>query len=575
MATVAAANPFHRAQTTSRPQLDQMIRRLQDGSRGFARLSLPERISLARSMQAGYLAIARESVAAACAAKGVALGTSAEGEEWFNPWSVVRHLRLVAEALTALARKGNTPIGPVSRTVDGRLAVQVFPVSPVDRVLFPRITTEVHLATGQTEEEMTRSRARWYKSEPLESGPVLVLGAGNMSMIPAMDVITKLFNEGKVCLLKMNPVNAYHGPFIETAFAEPIARGFLAVAYGGAEEGAHLVQHPGIAEVHLTGSDRTYDAMVWGPAGPERELRKARNTPALTKPVTAELGNVSPVLVVPGPYSDKELSFQAEAIAGAVITNASCVCTTPRVVLSPSGWSGRERLMAGLERIFTAAPVRSAYYPGADERWRKLTRGRTELHLLGSAGEGELPWTLLPDLDHEDTEEPAFAFEPFCPVLSEVAVGSDDPLEFLTRAVEFANQRLWGTLTASIVVHPQTMADPSLGPAVETAITQLRYGTVAVNGWAGLSYSLTSPPWGAYPGSSPADIQSGTGWVHNTPMLERIEKVVLRHPVTSMPKPASFPSHRTVLPLMQRLTAFEERASWTKLPGVIAAAMRA
>ena len=48
--------------------------------------------------------------------------------------------------------------------------------------------------------------------------------------------MTKLFNQGKVCVLKMNPVNAYLGPILEEAFAEAIARGFLAIVYGGAEE---------------------------------------------------------------------------------------------------------------------------------------------------------------------------------------------------------------------------------------------------------------------------------------------------------------------------------------------------
>jgi hypothetical protein len=110
---------------------------------------------------------------------------------------------------------------------------------------------------------------------------------------------------------------------------------------------------------------------------------------------------------------------------------------------------------------------------------------------------------------------------------------------------------------------------------VEAAVNQLRYGTVAINAWAGLSYALAAAPWGAYPGSGAADIPSGTGWVHNTPMLEGIEKVVLRQPLTIVPKPTSFPSHRTGLPLMQRLSALEERASWTKVPGVIATAMRA
>ncbi len=576
MVTAApAASRSDRKPPTSRPHLDAMIARLQEGAGRFVRLSLPERVSLARAMQAGYLEIARASVEAGCAAKGLPLGTSAEGEEWINPWAVVRHLRLVAEALGELARSGNTPAGPVSRTADDRLAVRVFPAGRVDGVLFSGITAEVHLAAGVTEDAMARSRASFYKTKSHGGRTVLVLGAGNLTAIPAMDVITKLFNEGKVCLLKMNPVSSYHGPFLEAAFAEPIARGFVAVAYGGAEEGAYLAQHPGIDEIHLTGSDRTYDELVWGPPGPDREARKARNAPLVTKPVTAELGDVSPVLVVPGPYSDRELSFQAEGIAGAVVYNASFSCASAKLLLSPRGWSGRERLLGAIEQALAGAPVRQAYYPGADERWRRLTRGRAALRMVGSAGEGQLPWTLIPDVDSADLAEPAFSVEPFCPILSETAIGSDDPLEYLERAVEFANGRAWGTLSATLVVHPRTLKDPRLGPAVERAIARLRYGTVGVNAWSGLSFSLGSTPWGAHPSSTPADIQSGTGWVHNAFMLEGIEKTVLRHPLTIVPKPATFSSHRTVLPLMRRLTALEERASWTRVPGVIAAAMRA
>jgi hypothetical protein len=63
--------------------------------------------------------------------------------------------------------------------------------------------------------------------------------------------------------------------------------------------------------------------------------------------------------------------------------------------------------------------------------------------------------------------------------------------------------------------------------------------------------------------------------VHNTPMLEGIEKAVLRHPITAMPKPAYSITHRTAHRLMPRMTALEERASWVKVPAVIAAAMRA
>ncbi|MEO7987092.1 MAG: aldehyde dehydrogenase family protein [Gemmatimonadales bacterium] len=556
-------------------ELDRVVARLQEGAAAFVRLSMPERIALARAMQAGYLQIAERSVRAACEAKGIPTGTPMEGEEWATgPWSVVRQLRLVAESLQALARTGNTPIGAVSLASDGRLTARVFPANRVDGVLFSGITVDVRFQDGIDEARMHAARAGYYKHAPHEGRTVLVLGAGNIAAIPAMDVITKLFNEGKVCLLKMNPVNAYLGPFIEVAFAEAIQRRFVAVVYGGGEEGAYLAQHAGIDEIHLTGSDRTYDQIVWGPPGPEREARKARNAPVLGKPVTAELGSVSPVLVVPGRYSDRELAFQAESIAGAIVMNASFLCNSPNMLITPRGWSGRGPLLAALERAFALAPVRRAYYPGAEDRWRDLTGGRSQKRTIGAAGPGQLPWTIVPGLDATDSRERAFSTEPFCSILFETEVGSDDPVEFLDRAVDFANNRLWGTLSANLVIHPQAMEDPRLAEAAERAIARLRYGAVGVNSWAGYLFAYGTPPWGAYPGSEPADIQSGTGWVHNTTMLEGIEKAVLRHPLTIVPKPSTFPSHRTAHTMLRRLTALEERASWARVPGVVAAAMR-
>ncbi len=572
MTTVTAAAAVH---PTTQRQLDEAVARLREAAPAFARLPIPERVSLARSMQAGYLQVADQIVKAGCAAKGLSSGTPVEAEEWATgPWAVVRHLRLIAESLTSIQRTGTTPIGKVRRTADDRLAVQVFPASRIDGVLFAGITVDVRMQAGVGEGELHASRAGFYRGRPHDGRTVLILGAGNLSGIPAMDAISKLFNEGKVCLIKMNPVNAYLGPFLEAAFGEAIRRNYLAVVYGGTEEGSYLAQHPGIDEIHLTGSDRTYDTLVWGPPGAERDARKARNTPLLSKPVTAELGNVSPVLVVPGPYTDRELAFQAESIAGAVAHNASFNCNAPKMLVTPTAWGTRAALLAAIERVLAATPVRRSYYPGAEERWRQLVEGRDEIITLGDAGPGQLPWTLLPGLDATDLRERAFRTEPFCSVLSEVEVGSDDPVEFLERGVDFVNNRLWGTLSADLVVHPASLKEPRIAQAVERAIARLRYGVVAVNTWSGFAFVYGTPPWGAYPGSKPWDIQSGTGWVHNTPMLEGIEKTVLRHPLTIIPKPTTFPSHRTAHVVVRRLTHLEQRASWAKVPGVIAAAMR-
>src|SRR5437867_589652 len=578
MSAPAAASPSIPIETprpSRRRELDEAVARLQESARTFARLSLDDRIRLARSIQEGYLKVAELSVRAACAAKGIPFDTSAAGEEWVAPCFVIRQLRLVQESLAALRRTGNTPIGKIGRTVDGRLAVQVFPANRIDGVLFNGVRVDVHLQAELSEAEMHASRARFYKGPDHDGRVVLVLGAGNIDAVPSMDVLSKLFNEGKVAVLKMNPVNAYLGPFLEQAFAAAIARGFVAVVYGGVNEGEYLAHHEGIDEIHLTGSDKTFDVLVWGPPGAERELRKAQGRPLLKKPVTAELGNVSPVIVVPGPYTDTELAYQAEDVASGLIFNASFNCNAPRVVVTARGWAQREKYLGVLERVLAEAMPRKAYYPGAGDRWRAFSEGRADVRTFGMPGEEALPWTLIPGMDPDDGTEQAYAMECFCPILYETQVGSPDPVEFLDRAVTFANERLWGTLSAGLVVHPRTMKDPELGGATERAITRLRYGAVSVNAWSGYLFAFGAPPWGAHPSSSPADIRSGCGWVHNTAMLEGIEKAVLRHPIMIKPKPVTFPSHRTAHTVMRRLTALEERASWRKLPAVLAAALRA
>ena len=45
------------------------------------------------------------------------------------------------------------------------------------------------------------------------------------------------------------------------------------MVYGSADDGRYLVYHRDLDEVHVTGSDKTHDNIVWGPRGPEREAR--------------------------------------------------------------------------------------------------------------------------------------------------------------------------------------------------------------------------------------------------------------------------------------------------------------
>jgi aldehyde dehydrogenase (NAD(P)+) len=228
-----------------------------------------------------------------------------------------------------------------------------------------------------------------------------------------------------------------------------------------------------------------------------------------------------------------------------------------------------------VEKSIAKSDPRKAYYPGAEQRWAQFTEGRAGLRVIGKPAPGQLGWAILPDVDPSKKDDRVFTTEPFCAVLSETALEGSDPAAFLEKAVPFVNEQVWGTLCATLIVHPATMKDPQAAAAVEKAIRSLRYGSVCVNTWPGAVFGLGQTPWGAYPGGTLQDIQSGRGWVHNTFMLEDIEKAVLRAPVKTMPVAPWFPGHRSLASLGKKLVELEADPSWLKVPMVAAAALRA
>lgn len=560
-------------------RLDDVVTRTKEGSRAFAKLSVEARRALLDDIRARYLGLSEAMVRAACEFKGLEFGSPVSGEEWLNgPLVTVRLMRLLSETLGEIARYGTRRFDRslMRRLPDGRLALKVFPLNGLERVLLAGHEAEAHFLPGVTEENLREHVARFYQA-PHDGRLCLVLGGGNVNAIPALDLLTKMFIEGKACVLKMNPVNAYLAPLFEKAFAPAIERGFLAVLSGGAEEGAALVRHPLVDEVHITGSERTYDSMVWGKPGPEREERKRRKEPLLQKPVSSELGNITPVIVVPGPYSPADLAYVGRNLAGMLANNAGFNCNAPRLLVTSKRWEQRQALLDSIERGLGRAEIRRAYYPGAEEAWHRFTANRPELRVVGQAKPGSPAYGLLWGVDATKDGERAFVEEPWCTVLSETALELDaDPVAFLDEAVRFVNERVWGTLCAILIVHPETeRKTPGFAAALEQAISQLRYGAVCVNTWPGAVFGLGSTPWGGHPSATPEDIQSGTGWVHNGYMLETVEKAVLRAPVRTLPIALWSPGHRTLDVLAPRLVRYEAAPSWLKVPGLAAAGLTA
>ena len=134
-----------------------------------------------------------------------------------------------------------------------------------------------------------------------------------------------------------------------------------------------------------------------------------------------------------------------------------------------------------------------------------------------------------------------------------------------------ANTQLRGTLSANIIIHPKTLA--ALGSRFDELLQDLRYGAIGVNVWAAYSFLLGTATWGAFPGHTLEDVQSGRGVVHNAFMFDKPERTVVRGPFRAFPKPPWFVTHRKAHELGPKLTAMEYRPSLLKLPGILLTAM--
>lgn len=490
----------------SSASIDRDLESLAGAKDAWARLPIVRKTAYLEAIKRYTGAAAQAWVAAASRAKGLRDGSALAGEEWISgPWALLYALNRYIRTLNAIDNRGEPPL-PQLRTRNGQVVLDVFPRTPYDRVLLNGITAQVRMLPGLDERAVRARAGRFYREVNPAGSVTLVLGAGNISSIAPLDVLYHLLAHGSVCLLKMNPVNEYLSPIFEHIF-HPIAdAGFLRFAGGGADVGAYLCSHPLVDRIHVTGSEQTYKAIA-AAAG-------------ASKPITAELGNVSPTIVVPGNWNAEDVEFQAAHIATQKAHNAGFNCIAAQVLVLPKEWTHTEALRSAVARVLEHGEARPEYYPGARERRAAL------------AGDGS-PLRTVVDVDAADTSHAALTGEAFCGILACVRLpGGTD--EYLRRAVEFANTVLRGTLGANLIVHPGTLR--ARRKQVEDAIDSLRYGCVGVNAWTGVGYFITETPWGAYPGHTPGDPGSGIGVVHNSYFLEGTEKSVVRAPFAPFPR---------------------------------------
>ncbi|MFE6996005.1 aldehyde dehydrogenase family protein [Microbacterium sp. NPDC057659] len=564
-----------------RERLDAAIRDLQAGSRTWAALTVAQRVTLLRAVRTATAANVEDWALIAAESKGLNAAHPLRGEEWLSgPYSVLGALDAYIDTLTKIAEGRGALDGiRLGRAPGGRVAVDAFPLTGMDKFLLQGFTGQVWLEPGITP-NAARREAGLGQLSPGENGGVgLVLGAGNITSIPVLDVLYELLAHNRVALLKVNPTQDALVPVYERAFAPLIEPGLLRIVRGGPAAGAYLTGHDDLVHVHITGSAATFDAIVWG-TGPNAKRRRRENRPQLKKPITAELGGVSPIIVVPGEWSDADLTFQAEHVATMRLQNCGHNCIAGQVVLMSADWPQKEQFRAALRRAYAAAPDRPIWYPNSDARMSQAAGDYPDALQLADR--------LLVEIGADDDPTALENTEYFAPVLGvEELPGLGQ--EFLDGAVAHANDKLQGTLGANVIIDPAT--EKKLGSGFGRAIADLHYGSIAVNTWTAFGFITPTMTWGAFPGNTIEDVGSGLGVVHNALLLDGVERSVVRGPfrpfprsvpvangggrVTILPKPPWFVSARTAATVSEGLTRFRAEGGIGTLVKTLLAALRA
>jgi aldehyde dehydrogenase (NAD(P)+) len=562
-------------------QLDKAVSDLQEHKDEWACKPIEKKIDMLLQLRRNLGDTAQSWVDVSVEAKDIDPESPWAGEEWVHgPWAMAATIDSLIESLSYLLQGEDPKVGPIRSRNNGQVVVQVWPHNIYDWIFINDVKTEVWMQPGVTEQNLGDHMAAFYKNSNKKGSVALVLGAGNVSSIAPLDALHKLYNDGQVVVVKMNPILDYIGPLFAEVFSVFIKAGYLRVVYGGADVGQYLVHHPGVETVHLTGSTQTFEAIVYG-SGEEGRERKEQKKPILNKPISSELGGVSPVIIVPGPWTESDIRYQAENIVTMKLHTAGTLCIAGQVLVMPEAWDDSGKLTGQIRELMRTTPARTAYYPGAAERQAAVLASHPNAELLG----GEVPRTLVSGLDPNNDDEYCFRNEFFGAVYAQTSLSGDTASEFLYNAVAFCNERLQGALGATIIIHPQTMK--RIGPNLEQAIGDLKYGGIGVNIWSAAAYMMSRGAWGGFQEDGTTDFhQSGNGYVHNALMFDKPQKTViygsfyafprsLRHgDLHFAPRPLWFLGNRTADTTARRVTDYYLDPSPKHLPGILLSALR-
>ena len=497
--------------TVSTLDVDRSISTLRLNSQEFANLTNEELSAMFLTSIENIKTIAYFWATIGADNKGIK-GSTAEGEEWLGgPFASTIALQYYIDYL-----KNN--IDFIDEKSISENKINVFPNKNIEKLLFPYVTADIHFNKNMSIEDILNARG-FGNRLGFKKGITLILGAGNVSSIPLLDTIYDMVVNRHCILLKLNPVNEYLKPVFEKVFENFISRGFMIVTTGDTEISSYMTNHLGITNMHLTGSDKTYEKIVYGSVLQEKDKGKKTLTKRNKKPFTTELGNVTPFIIHPGNWSSGEIKYQARKIVTAKLNNNGFNCIAAQVIVLPKGWKHSEKLVEAIKKQLSNEKDRLAYYPDSLNNLNNLL---SEKNVQQVNDESCATPHLTKDLELNDHYENN---EVWSSALFFKYIDYENEQDYASKSIDYVNNEVWGNLGVAVLIKKHNSRKNK--ELLNSYVQNLNYGTVAINEWPALGFIIPTMPWGGYPGNKDSDIQSGQGYVHNALFFESPLKGVL------------------------------------------------
>jgi len=533
----------------SKIDIDRNINKLRVNSSEFLNLDNSNIITMLEQTIDNIKTISYYWATLASEKKGI-LNKSKEGEEWIGgPFACIYAIQYFIETLSTNNDLDRTKYDDIKKSY------HVFPTKNIEKLLFPFLEAEVRFGKNLNFEQINEYRGFANRFKNNKPRITLVLGAGNVSSIPVLDALFHMIAYKSVIYLKLNPVNDYLLPIFNQVFEPFISKGFMIISEGDMEASKYLTKHDGFHHTHLTGSNYTYENIVYERTLNEKERSLKTLTKVNKKPITSELGNVTPIIVHPGNWSRSEIRHQAKKIVTAKLNNSGFNCIAAQVIVLPKGWKFTHILKKDIIFYLKKMGDTTSYYPGANENLISLKESNNYEQINDISCSTPFLVTDL-DLEKEYANKEVWSTALYFKEIQYVSYE-----EFCISAVDYVNNELWGNLGVTVLLKNHNKKNNK--KLLDTYVEKLNYGTVAINEWSALGFVIPTLPWGGYPGNKDNDIQSGQGYVHNSLLFESPQKGVVysKFRLSPLIDPPWFVTNKKAHRIFKHLTYYQATKS--------------